>query len=483
MQVSPELYEFLILSVLTGSGVAVALLAGFRNPFQVSFFGFGFGLVLRLVSALGLWQINQTTLLLKVWAISSLAIITVAFVIRWRMWKTFLVAMLVQVTMICFALAIKYWLGVGEMEHTDSADIVANSLLVIQSGAENLTPLAENPKRGLLYPLLLALGPGGRILSGITPLIMLNILGLASWLTWRLTMDYRRRYRLLVISTMFLFLLSIPIGRLAFTYLNSHTLTSFGLLIMATSALLVLKHNNLSLRLSVAIAAGGIIAATSRIEAILLTGVLVVLIASRPTWRSLERWRFFFALLLIAGSLIGWLEVLDSPLASNLGLTHLLLVAVAVFSAAALSWNGIDRIRSALPAILASVVSIYLAWVVLTSGQPLALLSAQWPNFGLGAGGWGTAALAFLAAAFLLGWRHQHFAYKWLIGATLLSIAMILASKTLDGNFGREGFFDSVNRMVLHVLPLAYVAISVGTIRLFQPKQLSHPEELSRPSL
>jgi len=95
-------------------------------------------------------------------------------------------------------------------------------------------------------------------------------------------------------------------------------------------------------------------------------------------------------------------------------------------------------------------------------GRPGELILAQWPNLGLGAGGWGTAAHVFVASALLLGLRRRSSSYRLLLALSALLIGAILYSKTFDGGFGREGFYDSVNRMWLHVMPTILLTALIG---------------------
>ena len=96
------------------------------------------------------------------------------------------------------------------------------------------------------------------------------------------------------------------------------------------------------------------------------------------------------------------------------------------------------------------------------SPSPASLISAQWPNFALGAGGWATAVPVAIGLTLALGWRSQTLEYRWLMTNALLTALALLVSKTFDGGFGREGFYDSVNRMALHVLPLLAIALIIG---------------------
>jgi len=107
---------------------------------------------------------------------------------------------------------------------------------------------------------------------------------------------------------------------------------------------------------------------------------------------------------------------------------------------------------------------------------------AQWPNLVLGEGGWATAALVFVAFTFLFWWKSQTADYRWLQSVVWLAIAMIFFSKTFDGSFGRESFYDSVNRMILHVMPLILAVSIVGFSEILSRSRLLRRQSTANPT-
>jgi hypothetical protein len=123
--------------------------------------------------------------------------------------------------------------------------------------------------------------------------------------------------------------------------------------------------------------------------------------------------------------------------------------------------------------------------VVFSSGDTIGMALAQWPNLGLGAGGWATAAHMFIGSMVLIGLTKRSANFRQLLFASALVIGGILFTKTFDGAFGGAGFYDSVNRMWLHVMPLVMTATLLGYSELLgelfrQSQQPRYARLLSR---
>ena len=74
--------------------------------------------------------------------------------------------------------------------------------------------------------------------------------------------------------------------------------------------------------------------------------------------------------------------------------------------------------------------------------------------------------VALIASALFLGIRRRSSDYRLLLTLSVLLIGAILYPKTFDGGFGREGFYDSVNRMWLHVMPTILLTALMGYAEL-----------------
>lgn len=470
--INPLTYEFAVLALLGTSGVAVSALVGFRTPILMAAFGLGFGIVLRLLAGLTAIALGDIGFSRNLWVVISVCAILAAGITKRRDYMAILKAVSLSATLTALSIALKYVFRIGEMQHADSTDVIFRSLLVIQAGAGDLSPLSE-PKRGFLYPLALALGPDGRILGSFTPQVFFTMVLLLLWLSWKLTQEVKFWPRTIAIVSVASFLLTVPMVRISITYINSHTLVGFASLLMATAAIFTLESKSYSAKNAWLFAVGATIAATSRIEAILIVVILVASLLRRHSLTDGERGRFFLSLLTPIASLFMWLFVTRSSIFENYGLNPLLSLVLAIFAAVIASHRAFERIQRLFLPLGTTAIGVYLGWTVIASSDPLGKLSAQWENFGLGAGGWGTTAWVLLLLGMILGWRNQTSLYRWLLVASMVLLAATFMSKTLDGvtiggagSFGRESFYDSLNRMMLHLLPLFSLTATIGLARI-----------------
>ena len=379
------------------------------------------------------------------------------------------------------ALGTKYILTIGEKEHSDSAETVANALVAIQPGqlqpAEIGGILGE--KRGPAYPLLLSLGPNERLFSAITPLIFLVTLITVVWAIRELTPRSTPLWVFGAVGmTIGAFSLSVPIFRASMFYLNSHTLMGLGLLLMTIGYLVTQRDQRFGANALWLTVLGGIIASTARSEGVALAAVMLVALSSLPVWETIQRRAMLgIALTATGGTFAWWVIALDSPIADRVPgqpwVIFLLVVALVLFGTSPL----VDPVRPHLLLTVGVMLAVYLGWVIASSASPQSLLFAQWPNLVEGAGGWGLAAPAAVISLLLLGWRGQSATYRSLIVVASLVIGAIFATKTLDGGgFGRASFFDSINRMYLHVMPMVLLATALGYISLLSRAFARHSQ-------
>lgn len=461
------IYEIGVLILLGLSGVSAGLLAGIKNPVLLAGTAIGFASLIRLTSTFGTWFLGRPSSTLTAWAISALAVTAIAVLAAWRQWRPASIGMTIFAGLSTAALGIKYVLRIGEMQHSDSTGIVSRALLVIQPDSPDISPITENPKRGLLYPIMLALGPPERILTSYTPLVFLSLALLVGWIAWSLTQNLTLTARISGLIAIGAFLATIPIVRISATYLNSHLLVAYGLTLITTSVLLATRRLEFGGSSLWIFTLGGVVAATSRVEAIVLVGILAVMTVALEDFESINRLGFFLSLLSIGGYLLLWLWGLNTPLAESFGLPYWQLALSWLVGSLMLSSRAITRYRRFIPHFLGTALAVTLFWMIFNSSNPSSLLLAQWPNFGLGEGGWATAVPILIGLLVVLGWRRQSTEYRWLVVSGGLIVMGILFTKTFDGGFGRESFYDSVNRMALHVLPLFTVALIIGVGKVF----------------
>lgn len=461
---APLLVDALVLLLLGAAGISSGLLLGIRNWVVLVVAALGASSVLRTLATFSVWSLDRPDWSTEAWLIVSAVCIGLADLFHWRTIKSASLALGVFGTLTAVALFTKYVLGIGERHHTDSSAVIAMAVVGIQGEMANLEQLSMEYKRGIAYTLLLGLGPEGRVLAGLTPLIFLSLLLATGWLSWQLVKSRIRPVTFSIIAiAVGIFSLSVPIFRAAMFYMNAHTLMAYGVILMLAGVFLARRNRRLEPDSAALLLLGGVIGATSRIEGITLVLVVMWALVSQTWWSErTDRIRLFTILSASGLSLGWWLWVVDSGALDRLGIQTWFVVAGTLLGAFVASSSLIDPVRHLLLPILGVGILVVLTGIVAMSSDPLSLVLAQWPNLGLGRGGWATAAHVFMASMVVLGLRHRSEDYRLLLGLAWLIIGTILFSKTFDGGFGREGFYDSVNRMWLHVLPVVLTAMLVG---------------------
>jgi hypothetical protein len=466
--INPAVYEALVALVIGISGISLGLLLGIRHILLLLPFALGAGVSLRVITALGLWSLELNHLNLEVWAAASLLIALAGGLGWWQQRKLAFSTLGVWAGFVIAALTAKYVLGIGEMQHTDSAAQFAVSILVIQSDTHDLSVLADSPKLGIAFPLMLALGPGGRIFSLFPFLVFLSTLALVAWLSLRITERLQRKMLYLAWAIVGLFSLTIPMFRISAFYVNSHTLMGLGIALLAAGIFLTLQSRSPNTTHIALIVVGALIGSTARIEGIILVGVLLAVLVSqiRPSWQS--RLAVALGAVVAGGSLSWWTGAIDSPVIDEFGLQWWWLPALTAVGTAVITTPLIDGLRRFISYVVVAVLLLLLGREVWTSSNPFATATAEVPNLIFGEGGWASAAIVFVILTLLSIRAKLSEHYLWFLGVSWLGIATILFSKTFDGGFGRESFYDSVNRMILHVAPLILIATIVTLTELFE---------------
>lgn len=466
---APLLTELLTLAVIGVSGVAGGLSLGWRNPFLLAAAAVAVSGVVRVVTTLAVWSLGQYSLMTEAWWVVSGVLAAVGvLLITLKFRKEGGVALIAFGALALAALATKYVLAIGERHHRDSVSAVETALLLFQ-GELDPTVWGPEEKRGLAYPLMLALGPDGRLLSAVTPLIFLSLLLAVVWLGREMTREtVPTRWFLWSVAIVGVFSLTVPIFRVSLTYLNAHIYMALGVLLIVAGGLIATRHGRFDVPTAGLVSVGVIIATTARVEGIVTVGVLLAWLASMKwlsTWR--DRGLLFLPIALSGLVLSWWLGASGSEVPASFGVSPLLVAGVTVMGAALVITPVVDRVRFTFLPLVVTVVFALLIRVPLTSDNPVGIVMTQFNNVVRGYGGWGVAALALGVAVVVLGWRSRSEAYRSLMVLSGLLIFTTLFSKLFDGDgfgagFGRDGFYDSVNRMWLHTLGVVAVTMVVG---------------------
>lgn len=468
MIMNPAFYEALIALVIGTSGISLGLLFGIRHILLLAPFALGAGVFLRVITALGLWSLGLNQLNLELWALASLLITLAGGLTWWRQKRLAFATLSAWAGFVAAALVAKYFLGIGEMHHTDSAEQFAISLLVIQTDSGNLSALADSPKLGIAFPLMLALGPDERIFSIFPLLVFVTTLSLIGWLTLRITERLPRKMLFVAWLVIALFSLTIPMVRISAFYVNSHTLMGLGIALLTTGVFLTLRTGRSHPSHNALISVGALIGSTSRFEGIFLVGVLLAILASQVSPPRHLRLAVALGALVAGGSLSWWTGVLDSPVIGKFGLQWWWLPVLTAVGVAVTTSPLIDGFRRFIPYVVATVLLLLLGREVWTSSDPFAKATAQVPNLIFGEGGWASAAITFAILTLVSIRAKLSKDYLWFLGMSWLGIATILVAKTFDGGLGRESFYDSVNRMILHIAPLIVVATVVALAEMLE---------------
>lgn len=465
----PWIYESMVLTVIGTSGIGVGILLGWRHPLLLAAMAVLVSAAIRVLSALLTWSWGMFPLLTEAWWwVSIAAALAGAIVAQWRRYAAYLYSLAIFGGLAVLAVAVKYLFQVGERHHRDSTGVMESALLIFQN---ELDPQVWRPdeKRGLAYPLMLALGPDSRMLSSLTPLIFFSLLLLAWWLAREIMRNRVAVQWQIVAGTIVLsFSLTVPIFRVALTYINSHTLVALGLLAMTAGLITSHRDRVFSAPAASMVGIGSLVTVTARIEGIVFALVILAAIFSRPIFAGAKTRTAAAGMIAFTGlPLAWWLIIIGSDIPDRFGLTLGWLFVFVLAGASLVALPAVDKVRWAFFPIASSVIAVGIVIVIVNSGNPFVLLDSQFNNLVRGYGGWGVAALALMASIALIGWKTRTVEYRQLAKLLVALIFATLFAKLFDGegfggSFGRDSFYDSANRMWLHTLGVAITAMIVG---------------------
>jgi len=465
----PWVFETVTLILIGLSGVAFGVVVGWRNPLLLASMAVIVAVSIRTILALVMGSVQLPQFSSEAWwLVSTLVAIAGAIAVGSQRRKLYLQSLAIFSLLAASAVVAKYALAIGERHHSDSAKILEIALLIFQPGLDP-RPWDIEEKRGFAYPLMLVIAQEGRIFASLTPLIFASLLGLAWWLTRELMRErIPIRWQIVGGAVVLAFSATVPIFRVAYTYLNSHTLMALALLAMVAGYLVAEREGKVTPSTATLMVTGSFVGSTARVEGIVFVVVVLALVVSgnSVTGRA-GRIGVFLAILVSGTSLAWWLELIGSDVPDQFGVPLWLVPTATVIGAAVAVLPLVDRIRWVFFPLVATMVVVTIIRVSVAADNPLRPLMSQFNNVVRGYGGWGVAALALAASIVLLGWKARSPEYRQLVKLLVVLIFTALFAKLFDGgsfggSFGRDGFYDSVNRMWLHTLGIAMVAMTLG---------------------
>lgn len=350
-------------------------------------------------------------------------------------------------------------IGLGARASADAANIYELSVLYLQSG---LLPSSIN--RGLLAPGLTALNLNGYayILWPLHVWLIVVLLGYhigVKILRLEQRGDFDFRIATAVVLSLAVFL-STPIFQVATTYLSNHGLFALGVGLVSLPVVERANSEGVSAIHYVPLTVGSLCISLSRPEglAVSLTLIAILALTSKAKLPSY----FFVSVSLINSFLVAFWFVTINPERFNS------LLAGAGFAGAALlallvPLAGRLQVRKRIILVRAGLILLIIA-VGIAIALDLDGFFAQVKNLALGAGGWGLTLPLILLSAILLLLRSPSTTTKNLIFLAAVLCLEFVALKYWSGQgLGRQGFADSINRMMLHITPLTIPIVFLAT--------------------
>jgi hypothetical protein len=458
------LYEFAILALMLGSGIALAFALGVRGSVLIPA-GLAVSTVIRVLSHSVLEIFGQAQLAQLTWLILSGGALLFGLV-RFLRVRQFQFWMAVGVLVALIGPLVTRGLELRGIPHSDSLWILTLSDLIQRAGDLDIVGGRTAIKRGFSFPMLLSLGPEGEFLSGLIVVIFIALALAAIWAVGGLAPRLNLRQWLWILVPLALLLVTAPIVWRSVLYLNGHTLTAVGVTMASAAVALSVRDGKLTRPNLVLIALGLMLISTTRPEGVAFAAIIAAPLMSR---RWISRWD----VRIIAGSALLsfglWMYIYDAYIPNLIRLYDERFPLAMLIGTFLVGLRIFDFLRFRLvPLALAGLTGL-LALVLATNFSELVDdLGAQVENMFLGAGLWGGLFIGLIPTAIAIGLRSLSSEYKTLATISGLMFLGSFVAKLMDGGLvgdptlGRVGWTDSLNRMWLHVFAIFLVTAIVG---------------------
>lgn len=459
------LSELVTLVVFASSGFALSYLVGARNLAQAIAMGIGLSVLWRTLSHSILYFFGFGEYSQEVWLAGSLVAIFVAAILRLKesgLWLGFGASAIFAMT----SALVTRGLGLSGIPHSDSLWILTLSDLFQRNGDMEIVGGRTAIKRGFAYPLSLALGPEGSILTGLTPLIYLGLVLAIWWAVVTLAPKLEVKAWLWILAPLALVLVTAPIVLRAIWYVNGHTLTALGITLAVTAVVVAVRDQSLSRLGLTAIMVGLALISLTRPEGVAFAAVIAAPLISR---RWISRWD----VRLIAGSAFIsfgiWMYLYDGYIPNLIRMYDERFPILMLILSFVSGMKIIDFFRFRLvPLALIGMTGLLGLVLVRGFGSLTDDIWAQIQNMFLGFGFWGGFFIAIILGLILIGYKDLSISYKTLLLIVSMLALGSLVAKLLDGGLfgdptlGRLGWTDSLNRMWLHSFGIFIITLLVG---------------------
>lgn len=472
---TPLVFEFLVLTLLLGSGIAMARLLGVSSLAAIPA-----GLLLatswRALSYSALEIAGLAQIAREVWLVSSALVLLVALV-RYLKDRSFWLLLALGSLVSLIGPLVTRGLGIRGIPHSDSLWILTLSDLMQRAGDLEIVGGRTAIKRGFSYPMLLALGPQGESLTGLTPVIFLVLVIAMIWAVRSLAPKLPVKTWLTILLPLGLVLATAPIILRSFTYVNGHTLTAVGVLVAAVAVVRAVAQKSLSKENLVLVMSGLAVISMTRPEGVAFAAVIAAPLLAQ---RFLTRWQIR---LVVASALMSfglWMYVYDSYIPNLFRLYDERFPVAMLIGTFLVGLKIFDWLRFRLVALAYLGMGGLFGFVLVTNfAELIDDLGLQFQNAFLGAGFWGTFFVALVPTLVVIGRKNLSVEYLQLVNISVMLVLGSLTAKLLDGGLfgdptlGRLGWTDSLNRMWLHGFGIFVVSAVVGLAqRAIQSQQI-----------
>lgn len=382
--------------------------------------------------------------------------------------------LLLPVGMAALAIVATRVIGLQNLGHSDSKWILIVTR-VMQQG-DDLSILSDSNvfKRGLIFPLMVALGDQSEFLTSLTPYAYAALMSAGVALAILLLTKYSRRTVLLSVVPLLAVLYTTTMWWRAMFYLNSHLYMGILIAVVALVSLMAIRRGRLEKNEFVLLLMSAYAFGMVRSEGILINLIILLPLLSQP-W--INRVQMLWLLTVPAVSFTTWITFYDNYIlkATHLPWFVVLMALILVFAIPALPW--FDWLRQ--HAMSIGIFALLAVLAVLTVLFPTSMLKgwySQYVNLVETRGLWGSLFIVLaLIFAFTLS-KHYTLEHRILLKVSALMFLAFLASKTLDDaavgkpGLGRIGWADSLNRMWIHIVVILVVTAMASLANKLQPE-------------